>query len=129
MRLQNRFGLTALLLLAIVSSALVQATIAFARPTPPVTGPTAAVTITVRSVTGRFVEGATVTLSCGGAKFRATTPSNGIVTFAGVPYGTATLGVSHRQFCDVYYRFDVAAPIVAYTATAYPKALWKGIGY
>jgi hypothetical protein len=119
-----------ILLTVLVLSVAVSASAAFAsRPTQPVSGPTSSVTITVQSVTGRFVEGATVTLSCGGAKFRAKTPIDGTVTFTGVPYGTATVYVSHREFCDAYYRCDVAASAVAYTTIVHPKALWKGIGY
>lgn len=122
------------LIFALLICSLVFASTAMAKPAKPGAGtpvPTdvSSVTISVRSVTGRMVEGASVEIYSGHTKFTGTTDAAGVVTISGVPYGTYYLGIHHRLFCDSYYRLVVDEAAEAYTATAHPKSLWEGIGY
>jgi len=131
-RKNTRRTLSAMLVIAILSMSLVFAAVAIAKPARNVATAavsTSTVVVSVKSVTGRMVDGAKVEVYSGQTKFTGVTGMDGKVTISGVPYGTYYVGISHRLFCDSYYQLVVDEANEAFCATAHPKSLWEGIGY
>ena len=127
---RSKIALIALVVFMVAS--MVMATGAFAgkrTATPTIATGTSTVTITVQSVTGRMVTGATVVLDGDKSNFRGTTGTDGKVTFTGVPFGSYYSHVTHSLFRETYRSVLVQDSTVLFTHITYPVSLWEGIGY